>query len=979
MMNRHQRLLAVSEASYQTRKKYADLYDDRFPQKEVSDYNEHSPIVSATPEINVEFMQRYERAYSDLMAANQLGELVRQLNSLAELLQPGTETKVRHVRTPSAWPGSPPVGTPLPLPASFTAQSATKPSSRSVRKPASTIDYRGNHQAPTDGPSMDWLEESFPDFYEHPEYYLDYATDASDRVANRQTTRAIKKARGYPDNTITIYRAVPPGVDTINPGDWVTPSSEYAKKHGRHATDPEKDWPVISREVPAKELFTDGNSPHEWGWMPEEHIGAQEESRSINTERIASARAEAHVIAERLEQAVKQASGFDDSDEDDGYSSDQFGDAYNLGVEDLLGEKGGFTGEGWAYDLSVAEAAALGPWVYFGGCRTLRKTASEMLGFRGMEEGGSTEPNRGWGGEDYVVAKPDAFAYALLKSLQTDSAIEGPLYRGVKLGDVDESDFLQEGDEFVSPLVSFANEKDIAADFGHVILVLDQAKAIAGTDMGPPSSWSQERQDHYYDDDNLRTSREYISGGRFKVERIEYGEEQTLIHLKQLGVYDPDTGILTKADAANRLWKYDYLFDVPLSTPTTRTQRKGDGFAGGEDKVRHVRTPSAWPGNPPVGTPLPLPDSFGVDRAISPRPAPKPRIQRSSASGGSSSPTTRKPAFKKPTAPAKRPSRTSTDAEREHPYTADLAAGYHKATEAERKEAKIPPAYTDVMVPDDPSKSAYRYLAKNPAGKTASPRSRWFEVQNSLKKYARNKKLTAMLPRVDAKMRELSKTDESAAALWMVRLTGMRNSSTQKPLSSRQMRENREHLAQAKKNPKFNPDTYKPKHYISYGASNLEARHVTINKDSVRFRFRGKKYVAIDITVKDPELVELMTQWMEGKSHRDQVFPNTNQAKNVAKLREISGDGEMKVHDLRTLKATSMAMQHIAKVKRPPNSPKEFIQMQKEVGKEVSAILGNQPGEAIRSYIDPMVFDSWRKPEWGKIPGDVLFTDDEGE
>ena len=196
-MNRHQRLLAVSEASHQMRTTFAHVHDDGFVQKEVSDYNQHAPIVSATPDQDVQFMQAYERACNDLLVANPMDELQRQLHDLAGLLHPGLEDKTRHVRTPSAWPGNPPVGTPLPLPASFTAQSATKPSSRSVRKPASTIDYRGNHQAPTDGPSMDWLEESFPDFYEHPEYYLDYATDASDRVANRQTTRAIKKARGY--------------------------------------------------------------------------------------------------------------------------------------------------------------------------------------------------------------------------------------------------------------------------------------------------------------------------------------------------------------------------------------------------------------------------------------------------------------------------------------------------------------------------------------------------------------------------------------------------------------------------------------------------------------------------------------------------------------------------------------------------------------------------------------------------------------
>ena len=73
------------------------------------------------------------------LAPDQLDDIHRALEGLTGVLGSGTkslEFKVRHVRTPSAWPGNPPVGTPLPLPASFTSPSAPKPA-RSVRKPAS--------------------------------------------------------------------------------------------------------------------------------------------------------------------------------------------------------------------------------------------------------------------------------------------------------------------------------------------------------------------------------------------------------------------------------------------------------------------------------------------------------------------------------------------------------------------------------------------------------------------------------------------------------------------------------------------------------------------------------------------------------------------------------------------------------------------------------------------------------------------------
>jgi len=57
-MNRAERLMAVSEAAYQWRKNLDDpKYDITEPQKPISDYNEHSATVSATPEQTEEFLE----------------------------------------------------------------------------------------------------------------------------------------------------------------------------------------------------------------------------------------------------------------------------------------------------------------------------------------------------------------------------------------------------------------------------------------------------------------------------------------------------------------------------------------------------------------------------------------------------------------------------------------------------------------------------------------------------------------------------------------------------------------------------------------------------------------------------------------------------------------------------------------------------------------------------------------------------------
>lgn len=51
---------------------------------------------------------------------------------------------------------------------------------------------------------------------------------------------------------------------TINSGDWVTGSRAYAVAHGRDNLN--NSFRVLSKTVPAKHLYTDGNSIHEFGY-----------------------------------------------------------------------------------------------------------------------------------------------------------------------------------------------------------------------------------------------------------------------------------------------------------------------------------------------------------------------------------------------------------------------------------------------------------------------------------------------------------------------------------------------------------------------------------------------------------------------------------------------------------------------------------------------------------------------------------------
>jgi len=191
-------------------------------------------------------------------------------------------------------------------------------------------DYRGEHSAPgsDDAPMWDVTKGVYPeDFYSFngARYYGDNAGNASDQIV----VALIRSVRNKPRARIKIYRAVPKelslqeqidkliaekkyilkygkipkdvktsldrrldrskyyehisdmidslqsridagekdktGIEKINSGDWVTIYRPYAKEHGLSSL--RGKYKILSMTVPAKNLFTDGNSIYEWGYV----------------------------------------------------------------------------------------------------------------------------------------------------------------------------------------------------------------------------------------------------------------------------------------------------------------------------------------------------------------------------------------------------------------------------------------------------------------------------------------------------------------------------------------------------------------------------------------------------------------------------------------------------------------------------------------------------------------------------------------
>jgi hypothetical protein len=123
--------------------------------------------------------------------------------------------------------------------------------------------YKMQHQAPMldDNPSGVDLNDVFPDIYT-PNGLQYYGTGAA---YDQKAINVIKGMQGNPNKQVTIYRAVPKEVTEINASDWVTTTREYAADH----MEGEKGWHILSKKVKAKDIASDGNSIHEFGYDPQ--------------------------------------------------------------------------------------------------------------------------------------------------------------------------------------------------------------------------------------------------------------------------------------------------------------------------------------------------------------------------------------------------------------------------------------------------------------------------------------------------------------------------------------------------------------------------------------------------------------------------------------------------------------------------------------------------------------------------------------
>jgi hypothetical protein len=135
-------------------------------------------------------------------------------------------------------------------------------------------DYRGEHGAAdkiSGSPLYDLTANgTYPADVYSSNGYRYYGQDAAGAFS------LVMDCKGRPNKMIRIYRAIPKDIKApINKGDWVTISKAYAKEHGEAHLN--NNFRIISKQVFARDIYTDGDSLEEWGYDPQPYIQLQDE------------------------------------------------------------------------------------------------------------------------------------------------------------------------------------------------------------------------------------------------------------------------------------------------------------------------------------------------------------------------------------------------------------------------------------------------------------------------------------------------------------------------------------------------------------------------------------------------------------------------------------------------------------------------------------------------------------------------------
>jgi DNA topoisomerase-1 len=255
------------------------------------------------------------------------------------------------------------------------------------------------------------------------------------------------------------------------------------------------------------------------------------------------------------------------------------------------------------------------------------------------------------------------------------------------------------------------------------------------------------------------------------------------------------------------------------------------------------------------------------------------------------------------------------------------------AVQERLRAVKMPPSYQNVTLNADASHDMVAIGRSPLTGGWKRFYTDSFHARQASKKFARVAAFLKDAPGIVKKAGALAGKDDAATSLFLIARTGMRPGGGSGS--------------------------------SVFGATTLQARHVTVRGSSVRFQFVGKGGKQLDLTFNDRELAGAMSKQLRGKRGADSLF-NTTVADSRRFLRE-SGGRKYKVKDFRTAAATNRAAELVSQ-RQAPRSQAELKRVRREIATDVSSRLGNTPGMALKAYIHPQVWTQWESGLMSETP-----------
>lgn len=144
----------------------------------------------------------------------------------------------------------------------------------------------------------------------------------------------------------------------------------------------------------------------------------------------------------------------------------------------------------------------------------------------------------------------------------------------------------------------------------------------------------------------------------------------------------------------------------------------------------------------------------------------------------------------------------------------------------------------------------------------------------------------------------------------------------------------------------------------AYGLTTLEGRHVSVQGEKVILDFIAKEGIPAHYEIEDSVLARWLGERKASLSSDDlPIFPDVSASKFNKYLKDIAGGKDYSAKDFRTYHASVMAKEELSKYAGKELTKAEVKQIVKEVSTKVSQFLRNTPAMAIKSYIDPMVWE----------------------